>query len=184
MKYIAFLRAVNVGGHNKIKMDVLKKLFVSLGYKNVETVIQSGNVIFETLEKNVSAITTKIEKKVNEFMKKDIAVFVRTFSELSKIVISNPFGKTKADDKIKTYVFFLYKEPEGKLKLPLVSPNKEINVFEKINLSLFMLVKKIPGKASSPNDFIEKTFGVSVTARNWNVVCNIVEKASAQNHET
>ena len=50
MKYIAFLRAVNVGGHNKIKMDDLKKLFISLGYKNVETVIQSGNVIFEARE--------------------------------------------------------------------------------------------------------------------------------------
>jgi len=178
MKYIAFLRAVNVGGHNKIKMDDLKKLFISLGYKNVETVIQSGNVIFEAPEKSVKAITAKIEKKLNEFMKKDIAVFVRTHSELSKIVKSNPFGKIKADDKIKTYVFFLYNEPERELKLPLESLNKEVNVFKKTSLNLFMLVKKIPGKASSPNDFIEKTFGVPATARNWNVVCNIADKAS------
>ncbi len=177
-KYVAFLRAVNVGGHNKIKMDDLKKLFISLGYKNVETVIQSGNVIFETPEKNVKAITAKVEKKLNELMKKEIKTFVRTHSELSKIVKSNPFSKIKADDKIKTYVFFLYNEPERKFKLPLESSNKEINVFLKINLNLFMLVKKIPGKASSPNDFIEKTFGVSATARNWNVVCNIADKAS------
>lgn len=146
MKYIAFLRAVNVGDHNKIKMDDLKKLFVSLGYKNVETVIQSGNVIFETSKKSIKAITTKIEKKLNEFMKKDIKVFVRTYSELSKIVKQNPFGKIKADDKIKTYVFFLYKEPEKKNKFPIEAPNKEINVFRKTNLNLFMLGKKFRGK--------------------------------------
>ena len=179
MKYIAFLRAVNVGGHNKIKMDDLKKLFVSLGYKNVETVIQSGNVIFQTSEKGVKTIATKIEEKLNEFMKKDIKVFVRTHSELSKIVKQNPFGGTKSDDKIKTYVFFLYEEPDSEIKFPLESPNKEVNVFQKVKLNLFMLVKKVPGKASSPNDFIEKIFGVPATARNWNVVCNIVGKASA-----
>jgi uncharacterized protein (DUF1697 family) len=177
-KYLAFLRAINVGGHNKIKMEDLKKLFISLGYKNVGTVIQSGNVIFETSEKSVVKITAKVEKKINEFMKKDIKVFVRTHSELSKIIKSNPFGKIKADDEIKTYVFFLYNEPERKLKLPLESPNKEVKVFRKTNLNLFILVKKIPGKASSPNEFMEKTFGVPATARNWNVVCNIVDKAS------
>lgn len=178
MKYIAFLRAINVGGHNKIKMDDLRKLFVSLGYRNVKTVIQSGNVIFETPERNVKAITAKTGKKLSGFMKKDIKVIVRTHSELSKIVKRNPFDKIEADDGIKMYVFFLYQEPKEKVKIPLMSPTGEVNVFKKTGLQLFMLVKKVPGKASSPNDFIEKSFGVSATARNWNVVCNIVEKAS------
>jgi uncharacterized protein (DUF1697 family) len=178
MKYIAFLRGINVGGHNKIKMEVLKKIFISIGYKNVKTVIQSGNVIFETSDKSIKSITLKIESKLYEFVNKEINAFVRTHEDLLNIVQQSPFGGTRADDKIKTYVFFLYKEPEKKLKLPLNSPNKEVSVFQRINLNLFMFVKKIPGKASSPNDFIEKTFGVLATARNWNVVCSIVEKAS------
>lgn len=180
-KYVAFLRAVNVGGHNRIKMDDLKKLFVSIGYKNIETVIQSGNVIFESSEKNLKTITNKIENKLNEFMKKEIKVFVRTHSELAKIVKENPFGKTKADDVVRTYVFFLYGEPENKVKIPFVSTTGDVNVFKKIGLQVFMIVKKIPGKASSPNDLIEKNFEVSVTARNWNVVCKIVETASTKN---
>ena len=98
-KYIAFLRAVNVGGHNKIKMEDLKNLLISLRYKNVQTVIQSGNVIFETSDKNIKSITGKIENKLNGFMKKEIKVFVRTHSELAKIVKENPFGKTKADKR-------------------------------------------------------------------------------------
>ena len=177
-KYIAFIRAINVGGHNKIKMDDLKKLFGLLGYKNVQTVIQSGNVIFETPEKSVAVITTKIEKKLSEFMKKDIKVFVRTHLELSKLVKQNPFGKIESDDKTGTYVFFLAKEPKNKVKIPNLSSTGEINVFKKIGLHLFVLVRKIPGKASSPNAPVEKKFGVPATARNWNVVCKIVEKAS------
>lgn len=180
-KYVAFLRAVNVGGHNKIKMNDLKKLFISIGYKNVETVIQSGNVIFESSEKDMKAVTNKIEKKLNEFMKKEIKVFIRTHSELAKIVKENPFGKTKADDVVRTYVFFLYEEPGDKVKIPFVSTMGDVNVFKIIDLQIFMIVKKIPGKASSPNDLIEKNFGVSVTARNWNVVCKIVEIASIKN---
>jgi uncharacterized protein (DUF1697 family) len=178
MRYIAFLRGINVGGHNKIKMEDLTNLFISLGYKNVKTIIQSGNVIFEASDKSVKSITLKIENKLYEYMKSEIRVFVRTYIELLNIIQQNPFGKIKADNKIKTYVFFLYEEPEGKSKLPLNSPNKEVSVFQKINLNLFMYVKKMPGKSSSPNEFIEKTFGVPATARYWNVVCGIVEKAS------
>jgi uncharacterized protein (DUF1697 family) len=178
MKYIAFLRAVNVGGHNKIKMDDLKKLVVSLGYRDVETVIQSGNLIFETSERNIKSITDKTEKKLKEFMKKEIKVFVRKNSELLKIVRDNPFGKTKADDKAKTYVFFMYEEPSAGIKIPFKSASGDVNVFKKIDQNVFIIVNKTPGKASSPNNLIEKTFGIPATARNWNVVCKIVEKAS------
>jgi uncharacterized protein (DUF1697 family) len=178
MKYIAFLRAVNVGGYNKIKMEDLKKMFLSLGYKNAKTVIQSGNVIFETSDKSIKSITSKIEERLYEFMKKEIRVFIRTHQELFKIVRQNPFGKIKTDDNIKTYVFFLYKDSGEKIKIPFMSHSGEVNIFSQIELNLFMLVKKIPGKASSPNDLIEKTFKVPATARNWDVICNIIEKAS------
>jgi uncharacterized protein (DUF1697 family) len=177
-KYIAFLRAINVGGHNIVKMDDLKKLFIMAGYKNVETVIQSGNVIFESSDKNIKLITSKIEARLYEFMKKEIKVFIRTQSEFTKIVKQNPFGKTNADDKIKKYVFLLYEEPKEKIKIPFVSSSKEVDIFNKSGLNLFMLVRKIPGKASSPNDLIEKTFKVQATARNWDVFCKIAEKVA------
>jgi uncharacterized protein (DUF1697 family) len=110
-------------------------------------------------------------------MKKEIRVCVRSHTELFKIVRQNPFGSIRADDKIKTYVFFLYEGPKEKVKIPFISPSGEVNVFSKIGLTLFLLVKQIPGKASSPNDLIEKTFKVQATARNWDVVCKIMEKA-------
>ena len=181
MKYVAFLRAVNVGGHNKIKMEDLKELFVSIGYKNVRTVIQSGNVIFESSGRSIRSITSKIEDKLLNYMTKEIKVFVRTQNELLKIVRQNPFGKTKGDDKIKTYVFFLYEEPKEKIEIPFTTASGEVNVFSKNNLNLFLLVKKIPGKASLPNDLIEKAFKVRTTARNWDVVCKIMEIAGKGN---
>ena len=181
MKYVAFLRAVNVGGHNKIKMEDLKKLFVSIGYKNVKTVIQSGNVIFESPNKSIKSITSKVEDKLFKFMTKEIKVFVRTQTELLNIVRENPFGKNRGDDKIKTYVFFLYEEPKEKIKIPFKTASGKVNVLSKNDLNLFLLVKKVPGKASSPNDLIEKTFRVRATARNWDVVCKIMEIAGRSN---
>ena len=181
MKYVAFLRAVNVGGHNKIKTEDLKKLFVSIGYKNVKTVIQSGNVIFESSGKGIKSITSKIEDKLFEFMTKEIKVFVRTQTELLKIVRQNPFGKTIGNDKIKTYVFFLYEEPKEKIKIPFITASEEVRILSKNDLNLFLLVEKVPGKASSPNDLIEKAFKVHATARNWHVVCKIIEIAGRGN---
>jgi uncharacterized protein (DUF1697 family) len=114
-------------------------------------------------------------------MTKEIKVFVRTQNELLKIIRQNPFGSTKGDDKIKTYVFFLYEEPKEKIEIPFTTASGEVNVLSKNNLNLFLLVKKVPGKASSPNDLIEKAFKVRATARNWDVVCKIIEIAGKGN---
>lgn len=175
MKYVAFLRAVNVGGHNKIKMEDLKKIFVALGYKNVITVIQSGNVIFESTSDSIKSITGEIERELNNFMKKDIRVFVRKTAEIGNLVARNPFGKTCDGDEIKKYVFFLYGEPGSPVEIPFASPGGDVQVILKEGLHVFICAQKIPGKASSPNNMIEKAFGVPATARNWNVVRKIAD---------
>ena len=66
MKYVAFLRAINVGGHAIIKMTDLKKMFESAGQENVQTYIQSGNVIFESNEKEVESLAKRIEHQLEK----------------------------------------------------------------------------------------------------------------------
>lgn len=88
--YLALLRGVNVGGNNMISMSALKKSFEEMGFANVRTYINSGNIIFETREKDAR----KLEKKIEQMMSRDYQlgskVVVRSFSEMEKLVQSLP----------------------------------------------------------------------------------------------
>src|SRR5690349_20856788 len=95
-RYMAFLRAINVGGHT-VKMDVLRALFESMGFSNVETFIASGNVIFESKLKGDRALEEKIEKKLKEALGYEVATFVRTDAEIAAIVAYKSFKKSQLD---------------------------------------------------------------------------------------
>src|SRR5690349_6010221 len=94
-KYIAFLRAINVGGHN-VRMSELKRLFESLGFSNVETFIASGNVIFETSAKDPSKLEKKIEALLKESLHYEVFTFLRTPAEVAAVAKYKPF-KTKGE---------------------------------------------------------------------------------------
>ncbi len=103
--YIALLRGINVSGQKIIKIDELRKLFESLGFKNVKTYIQSGNVIFNSQIESIDKIVKLIEKKIKEVFSFDVTVIIRNRDELGKIIQTNPFSKTKPIEKL--YVIFL-----------------------------------------------------------------------------
>jgi len=83
-KYIAFLRAINVGGHT-VKMDHLKSLFEKIGFINVETFIASGNVVFEAKSKSVDSMKKKIESDLYKQLGYQVAAFIRSTEELKRI---------------------------------------------------------------------------------------------------
>src|SRR5687768_17634428 len=89
-KYVAFLRAINVGGHT-VKMDHLRSLFAALGFANVETFIASGNVIFDSPSKTPAALERKIEKHLFDSFGYKAATFIRTVNELTEVVSHQPF---------------------------------------------------------------------------------------------
>lgn len=102
--YIAMLRGINVSGQKKILMKDLSSLFISLGFTNVKTYIQSGNVLFQSKNKNVEELILSIEKKILEVFGFEAAVFIRTKEELKSVLGSNPFPKK---DPSRIYVSFL-----------------------------------------------------------------------------
>src|SRR5512140_2579751 len=104
MKYIAFLRAINVGGNALIKMTDLKRMFESAGLENVQTYIQSGNVIFASKEEDAEALEKRIESQLEGAAGYKIICFVRTMRELQAIVSKNPFKATASET---AYVAFL-----------------------------------------------------------------------------
>lgn len=89
-RYIAFLRAINVGGHT-VKMDVLRQQFEALGFSQVETFIASGNVVFETTKKNAGALEKTIEQQLRAALGYEVATFIRTLAELAAIAQYQPF---------------------------------------------------------------------------------------------
>ena len=163
--YVAFLRGINVGGYKLIKMQELSKAFSSLGFKNVKTFIQSGNVIFDSEKVDVN----KIEEKLRKAFGYEIKVMLITIDELKGIIEYNPFKKIKGDAKL--YVTFLSEAPKN---VPLESLKSEVEYFLIRNREVFAVLRK-GVKTRFSNNFIEKKLGVSATTRNWNVVRKIAE---------
>jgi uncharacterized protein (DUF1697 family) len=172
-RYVAFLRGINVSGQKIIKMEYLKEVFQSGGFKNVSTFIQSGNVIFEASESNLFTLTDLVEAYLLKTVGYKIQVILRTFLELTEMVKSDPFKPYEAVENIKLYVTFLSVKPEKKIVLPMVSTKNDVEIFAVNELDFFCISKLQNGSYGFPNLFIEKEFRVPATTRNWNTICKI-----------
>src|SRR4029079_19107301 len=111
ISYVAFLRGINVGGHKLIKMEDLARVFVSAGFKNVRTLIASGNVIFEARETERDVLARKIEKKITKAFGHEITVVIMTIAQLKAAVRRHPFKDLEASRDIMLFVTFLASEP-------------------------------------------------------------------------
>jgi uncharacterized protein (DUF1697 family) len=174
-KYIAFLRAINVGGHT-VKMDHLRGIFESLGFSNVETFIASGNVIFETKSKDADALAKMIEKQLKESLGFDVAVFLRTDSELSEIASYVPFPKPQMDSATALNVAFLSEPLDDKSKNLLLALNSDIDDFHVHGREVYWLCLKKQSESKFSNAALEKTLGRQSTLRGWNTVKKMAEK--------
>ena len=178
-RYVAFLRGINVGGSKIIKMEVLRGLFESLGFTNVTSYIQSGNVIFDARTKNLTTLKSKVEQELKSSLGHEISVAVVSFSDLAAIVEQDPFAGIEVDDDVMLFVTFLSAQPEAIPKLPLAVPKENFEVIGLQDRAVFIMARrKSDGRAAFPNAFIEKQFGVPGTTRNWSVVKKMAAKST------
>ncbi|MGI9034944.1 MAG: DUF1697 domain-containing protein [Pyrinomonadaceae bacterium] len=175
MKYIAFLRGINVGGKNKIKMETLRETFSNaLGFENVKTYINSGNVIFDAPKTDDKKLAAKIETAIEKEFALKIKVIVRTIDEIENIIKNNPFDGQFENDK-DLHVFFLDEEmPKEKREL-LLSNNNANEMYFVRNREIFCLLKVSVLDSLMGKDYIGKKLKVSATARNWRTVNKILE---------
>lgn len=183
--YIAFLRGINVGGHKLIKMEELNKIFVSLGFKNVKTFIQSGNVLFDASSKNSKTVEKKIEDGLKKSLDYEVRTTVRTIEQIKELIELDPFKKfSKLSSKeAKFYVSFLYDEPESKPKLPYKSPEKDFEIISMNTLSnreIFTVAYPNVKKGGDFMTFISKEFKgeskkIQNTTRNCNTIIKMVQ---------
>lgn len=174
MKYVAFLRGINVGGKNKVKMETLREVCSSLGFENVKTYINSGNVIFETAKKSDKKLAAQIESAIEKEFALKIKVMMRTFEEIKDIIKKNPFDGQFENEK-DLHVFFLDEElPSEKGEL-LLEHNNENEMFAVRKREIFCLLRVSVLDSLMGKDYIGKKLKVSATARNWRTVNKILE---------
>ena len=173
--FIALLRGINVSGKNKIKMTELKQLFLDIGFREITTYIQSGNVIFSSEEIDTSKIENKLVTEVKNIFGHSIKVLVLKKEELETAFKSNPFINGTDYDFKKTCATFLNKTPseEGIEKVRALAAKDELLIFK--NKTVYIYCPDGFGRTKLSNSNIENKLKVSATSRNWNTVTKLVE---------
>ena len=171
MKYVAFLRAINVGGNAIIKMSDLKKMFESAGMENVQTYIQSGNVIFES-DEDTDTIAKQLERQLENAARYKIELFVRTMREVQYIAEKSPFHPKDGET---AYVTFLSKKPDKKSQQALLAFKSEADDFVFKKRELYNLRRDRENSVFSGN-FVERILKMPATTRNLTTITKIVEK--------
>jgi uncharacterized protein (DUF1697 family) len=171
---ICLLRGVNLGGHKKVPMESLRNLCTSLKHCDVQTYVQSGNVVFRTKEKDPLLVAKKLEKAIEQQFGFRSDVYVRTPSELKDVIARNPFRKHSGIEPSKLVVTFLAEEPasEGRQALLQIKSGPE-----ELHLSgreLYIYYPEGMGR-SRLSGMIDKVLKKTGTARNWNTVTKLLE---------
>ena len=177
-KYIAFLRAINVGGRI-VKMDHLREIFESMGFENVETFIASGNVIFESRSKDVDTLAKKIEKGLKETLGFEVATFIRSDSELAGIANYKPFPKPQLDSATALNIAFLSEPLDDKSKKLLMALRSDIDDFHVHGREVYWMCLKKQSESKFSNAVLEKTLNMKSTMRGINTIQKMSEKYAA-----
>jgi uncharacterized protein (DUF1697 family) len=169
MKYIGLLRGINVGGNSLIKMIELKAAFEKSGYTNVVTYINSGNVIFESDEKDVGKITKTLEKNLSQEFGMPLRVVVRSYNELQEIVSNVPSCWTDGSD-VRKYISFILEPSNAKDIAQEIDLREGVDEL-KIGKQVLYMTTKMSGLTKSGFiKMIGKKIYKEMTMRNFNTV--------------
>ena len=174
MKYVALLRGINVTGKNMIKMETLRETFSALGFENVKSYINSGNLIFETAKTDGGKLANKIHDAIQKDFSFDISVMVRTMAEIEEIVAWNPFAGQFESHK-DVHVFFLNDNLTGEQEALLLAQGNKNEIFAILGRHVACLLKIHITDSAVGKGFIDKKLKVAATGRNWRTVKKITE---------
>lgn len=176
-RYIALLRGINVGG-NTLKMDRLREVCAELGFANIVTYVQSGNVVFDSKGSAASVAKTLTERLTGE-SRLPVSVVVRKAAELAAVIATNPFVGQPGIDPAKLHVTFLGAAAAKNALAKLRAVDAVNERFHMADREIYLYCPDGYGKAKLSNARIEKLLTVVATTRNWNTVHKLSELASS-----
>ena len=161
---MAFLRAINVGGH-VVKMDVLRAAFDELGFANVETFIASGNVIFETRAKDLPVVERKIEQALERTLGYEVATFIRSLEGVAGIARYRPFPPEKMASAVALNVGLLKEPLKDVTRRALAGLRTDVDDFPTNGSELYWICLKRQSESKISNAVFERTLRVRATFR-------------------
>ncbi|MBP9773072.1 MAG: DUF1697 domain-containing protein [Candidatus Peribacteraceae bacterium] len=175
IRFVAFLRGINVGGNKIIPMAKLKTMFELLGFTNVKTLLATGNILFDASETKPEKLVTLIEKKIEATFDLHSHAIVRTLDNLQKLIDREPFKKIKVTPEKRLYITFLAAKPTSKLVIPYRSPTNDFEILSVSDTEICSVLTLNPKTRSvDAMQILEKEYGKNVTTRNWNTVMKLV----------
>jgi len=181
--YIAMLRGINVGGHKKVPMERLRAMFEKLGFEQVATYIQSGNVVFEAAKHSPLGLSKKIEERILAEFGFPASVITRTVEELGKAIRNNPFPKQSGTDSGKVHIAFLSQIPQADAVKKLEALATTSERLRHSGKETYLYYRDGMGQAKLTGSVLEKTLCVTATARNWNTVNQLYKMAVGRRAE-
>ena len=169
IRYVAFLRAINVGGHI-VKMDVLKKSFIRLGHQDVDTFIASGNVLFSSRSRDTAKLERQIEVQLKKDLGYEVATFVRTAEEVVAIAAYQAFPPKAIEAAVSHNVGFLSAAMTAEARAALAKLASAIDVFHANEREWYWLSQGRQSESVISNAAIERALKVRSTLRGMNTI--------------
>jgi uncharacterized protein (DUF1697 family) len=178
-RYIAFLRAINVGGHT-VKMEQLRARFAELGFTNVATFIASGNVIFDSPVEHAAALERQIEDHLQQALGYSVATFLRSCAELAAVAKHEPFPDAAFDPASHAlYIAFLRTPPPEEARHKLMRLRTATDDFHAHEREIYWLCRTRLSDSPVTGALLEKTMGMPATMRNVTTVRKLAAKYPA-----
>jgi uncharacterized protein (DUF1697 family) len=170
--YVALLRSVNVAGHGRIAMADLTETFLTLGYTDVTTYIQTGNVLFRSPGRSAAALAAAIERQLEQDFGHAPAVVLRTVPDLTRVVGTSPFPKKGADPS-RHHVTFLAAPPSEERLAAFTAPPSGRDELTIVGQEVYVHTPDGYAGTKLTGAFLERRLGVLSTTRNWNTVTKL-----------
>jgi uncharacterized protein (DUF1697 family) len=169
---VALLRAVNVGGRT-LSMSDLKAVVARLGFHDVRTLLQSGNVTFRAGRLSPAQVERRLERELQTQLGLTTDVFVRTAAEWAELIAANPFPRAAATDPAHLVLMILKGAPSITAVQQLRAAIKGPEEIEAGSRSLYIIYPDGIGRSKLTNKVLERALGTAGTARNWNTVMKL-----------
>jgi uncharacterized protein (DUF1697 family) len=167
MRYVAFLRGINVGGNQLVKMNDLRAVFQKLGLADVSTLLASGNVVFEGGRAGEASLVGKIEAALAAAFDRDLKIVLRSREELQRLVEAKPFARIAITRDVHAYATFLQNGPGRYRSMPA---GKGFQVVGVVDRTVLTTVDLSSSMTTDLMRVLERAFGKEITTRNWNTV--------------
>lgn len=177
--YVAFLRGINVGGHHKVSMADLQKELEKMDLKNIVTLLNSGNILFDVISEDEE----KLEKTISIHLEKSfgfpIPTMIRKSEMIFELINYEPFKDIILTKDIRMYVSFLGNNTESLMELPWISEDNSYRIISKIDKTICSVLDLSLSKTPKAMKALEKYYGRDITTRNWNTIKRIEKKLEA-----